>query len=133
MKSIQWRAIAQNSSGASQHRIVVIYDKQSNGALPALTDIFTANSFVSPMNLNNADRFVVIHDEITESIQSSSLNISSSRFSKCNLETIFTGNTGTITDILSGSLFMTIANNGGTITGVVTALDVYARVRYTDN
>lgn len=51
-------------------RILIIYDRQTNGALPAITDILQttdqagANSTTSfsGLNLNNRDRFVVLRD-----------------------------------------------------------------------
>lgn len=135
MKSVQWRGIfhTSNSEPASQHRVVVIYDKQPNGALPSVSDVFSGGTFVSPMNLVYADRFVVVHDEITDSSQSSALNISDKRFTKVNLEALYSGTGGTISANTSGSLLMSVSNNAGTITGTVTAVDMYTRVRYIDN
>lgn len=133
IKSVQYRANLFANAPASQHRIVIFYDKQSNGGTPSLTDVFQANSDVSPLNLARSDRFVILVDEVTDSCQSSALNICSHRYVKCNLETVFnTSNDGAIGSIDSGAIWMTMANNGGTITGVVTSADVYARIRYTD-
>lgn len=51
-------------------RVALIYDRQTNGALPAITDIFqdteqnatnTTDSY-SGINLNNRDRFLVVSD-----------------------------------------------------------------------
>lgn len=55
-------------------RIVIIYDKQTNGALPSFNDVFTdqinqtggdvkSNTVFSQINLNNRDRFEVILDK----------------------------------------------------------------------
>lgn len=133
IKSVFYRANLFPNAPASQHRIVIFYDKQANGAAPALTDIFQANSVVSPLHLARSDRFVIVCDEMSDSSQSSALNISNQRHVKCNLETIFnTTNDGAIGSIDSGALWMTMANNGGTITGAVTSADVYARIRYVD-
>lgn len=52
-------------------RIMIIYDRQTNGALPAIADILqttdqatnnTTTSY-SGINLNNRDRFVILRDE----------------------------------------------------------------------
>jgi len=67
IKSVQWRGVFFTNQPACQHRVVVIYDKQANSALPSLTTIFTSNSFTSPLNLSNSDRFVVISDTVTDS------------------------------------------------------------------
>lgn len=52
-------------------RILIVYDRQANGALPAIADILqttdqaTANTTTSfsGVNLNNRDRFVILRDE----------------------------------------------------------------------
>jgi len=51
-------------------RIMIVYDRQTNGALPAIADILqttdqaTANTTgtLSGVNLNNRDRFVILKD-----------------------------------------------------------------------
>lgn len=116
----------------SQHRVVIIYDKQANNAAPLNTDVFQADAITAPLRLAASDRFVVIMDEMTDSSQSSALNICDKRYTKCNLETIFSGTGATISSIVSGSLYMYIANNGGSITGTVTSVDMFVRIRYTD-
>lgn len=53
------------------NRIMLVYDRQTNGALPAIADILqatdqagtnTTDSFTG-INLNNRDRFVILRDE----------------------------------------------------------------------
>lgn len=59
-----------NVPGIDYARIMIVYDRQTNGALPAIADILqttdqaTANttSALSGMNLNNRDRFVMLRD-----------------------------------------------------------------------
>ena len=132
MKSVQFRAILSGQATASQHRIVVVYDKQANGAAPIATDVFSVNTFYSPLSLGRSDRFVVVLDEITDSIQSQTLNISAKRYVKCNLETIFSGTTSGIASITSGSLYMFVANNADPTIGVTSTAYMFIRVRYTD-
>lgn len=51
-------------------RLMIIYDRQTNGALPALADILqttsqtgaNSNTALSGVNLNNRDRFVILRD-----------------------------------------------------------------------
>lgn len=132
IKSVQWRAIFQPAAPASQHRVVIFYDKQANGAAPAITDIMETNAFTSPLRLGNSDRFVIISDEVTDSSQSSSLTISDKVYTKCTLETSYIGTGGTIASIGTGAIWCMIANNGGTIIGVATSVDIHLRVRYLD-
>lgn len=134
MRSVQIRYIVTppGAGGVSQNRFVLVYDKQTNGATPIATDVFTINSFHSPLNLNNAERFVVIFDEITDSCQSQLLNIAGKRYAKIRLDTVYTGNTGTVSDILSGGLFLFCANNSDPAVGNASTSYSYSRVRYTD-
>jgi len=119
-------------SNPSQARFVIVYDKATNGSTPIAADVFDINAFNSPLNLNNSERFVVIMDEISDSCQSNSLNMSGSRFRKVRLDTVFGGNAGSVADINSGGLFMFIANNSDPTVGVASNVYSYARVRYTD-
>lgn len=134
MKSISLRYIHQPTSGGpnSQVRILIIYDKQTNGSLPANSDIIPLAQFIGHLNLSNADRFVVLMDEISESSQSSALTISGKRYLKCNLETVFGGTTNGIASINSGGVYILAANNSDLTVGAVSALWYQVRIRYTD-
>lgn len=79
MKSLRIRgAIAATTNGAAGVnpqfcRLIVVYDKQTNGAVPVYGDVFrdqlssaadvNATIFLSGINLNNRDRFEVIIDD----------------------------------------------------------------------
>lgn len=65
MKSIYIRgfvAPADDSSGPNLARLIVFYDSQSNGTTPTITQVLTASSSVSHLNLDNRDRFKILHD-----------------------------------------------------------------------
>lgn len=133
MKSFQIRYICGSGNPQSQHRVLVIYDKQANGALPTASQVVDTNSFMSPMNLANSDRFVVVMDDISDSQQSSALNISGKRYVKCNLEAIFSGTTNGIASITSGSIFIMVANNADPTIGSVSSFYFTSRIRFIDN
>lgn len=115
-------------------RLLVVYDKQPNGAAPAITDILVSDSIQSPMNLSNSKRFKVIMD-VRDICGANTNIINRSDYRKMPyLNTEYnTGNTGTITDITSGALWAlayytdqagaTSAPNG----------QILFRVRYIDN
>jgi len=79
LKSVRVRGFITTTGNAnaltvpSYHRFLIIYDKQPNGALPVLGDIFLDQSSVaadssvslvtSGLNLNNRDRFEIIMDK----------------------------------------------------------------------
>ena len=41
-------------------RVLAVYDKQTNATAPTVADILEYQQGVSPMNMNNRDRFVVL-------------------------------------------------------------------------
>jgi len=44
-------------------RVILVYDKQTNGAAPVITDVLTASSSIALHNLNNKRRFDFLLDE----------------------------------------------------------------------
>lgn len=133
MKSILLQAVLTNSNGFG--RLLIVYDRQTNGAAPAATDVLTSNTMMAAQNLDNRDRFIILADiypwEQSENIANGNINGSPGgykRFIKCNLETIYGSNLGTVADIQSGGLFIMTNCNGGTIAGE-TGLQ---RVRFVD-
>jgi len=74
MKSVQLRAKFNPTGTANPEpqysRVMIVYDRQTNGAVPSLSDIIQSTTFdgtnstsaFSGQNLNNRDRFVVVHD-----------------------------------------------------------------------
>lgn len=119
--------------GPSQTRVVIFYDRQTNGVAPIALDVIQTETFVGLAQMANSERFLILMDEITDSRQSSALNISLKRYIKCKLETIFTGTAGTVADIITGGIFIMFANNADATIGATTVVDYQARVRYIDN
>lgn len=130
MKSFQYRLQFSAATGASANpnpiRVLVVYDKQSNGAAAAATDILTTNTFVSPINLNNSDRFIVISDLIHES--GAAGPSTGDCYRKLSLEAIYGGNAGTIADINTGAVLLMVASTGS----ASVTYNLYPRIRYTD-
>lgn len=110
-------------------RFLVVYDKQSNGAAPLITDVLQTDSIISFNNLNNRDRFItVIDDTITPDITNSNSGLIGMYSRKINLETIYNGNTGLITDINSGAFYYFVST-----TAVSGGFECGSRMRFTDN
>ena len=108
MKSVLVQGLLATNTGNSA-RVLIVYDRQPNGALPAATDVLTSNTIMAAQNLDNRDRFLILADimpyDQVENISNPSANsgFGYKRYIKCNLETIYSGNAGTIADIMSGS------------------------------
>lgn len=136
MKSVSCRYSVSFSGGEfNRVRVLLIYDRQTNLALPAITDILNTNTFNGHMNLTYADRFVVVADEYTEQSQLQGANfaaISGKIYRKLNLDVMYNGNTGVIANVSTGALYLIVAqDNYGA--GLGQGLFIHdTRVRYTD-
>lgn len=139
MKSVMMRSV---SSTDGPFRIMIVYDKQANGATPAVTDIVDNDSFNAFQNLQNSDRFVIVADEICQGAPIGSIttvspgapdlsHTSCERYQKMNMEELFLGTGATITSIASGALYvMAVAHNS---TAASQSHAIRTRVRYIDN
>lgn len=138
MKSIQCtvQLYVTDTTGLDQsQRILVVYDKQTNAAAPAVTDILTAATVFSPRNLENRKRFTVLMDRCYT--LNASAESGSSRLFKWYRRlrhpiTFNSGNAGTVADIVTGGLYVVLIGNraAGATAG---AIDSYFRVRYLDH
>lgn len=125
MKSVLVQGTLTNTT--AQGRILIVYDRQTNGAAPAATDVLTSNTIMAVQNLDNRDRFIILADiwpyaqdetlcgEVSGAGSAGPMGYK--RYIKCNLETIYGGNAGSVADINSGGLFMMTNCNGGTVGG----------------
>lgn len=129
---MRYNLIRSGSNGPSQARILVIYDKQANYSIPATLDVLQADVMISPLALTNSERFVVLMDELTDSMQSTSLNISGQRYRKIGLPTVYNGAAGTSGQVSTGTIWLFVSSNDTTTGTAATNLDIYARMRYTD-
>lgn len=127
-----------NSTGCHA-KVFVVFDTQPNGALPTMTDILTASTSDSFMNLNNRDRFKVVaqHDVALGPFDNTSTTAYSdsaislvSIYKKIDVETIYDGTTAGIADVQTGSLLLVTIGNNAAAQGYVARLAV--RVRFTD-
>lgn len=128
------------TTGPTKCRVMVIYDKQPNGALPAITDVLSASTSNAFMNLNNRDRFIVIaninetiggvSNVATQSYAQSPNVVNVSLYKAIKMETINDGTGATVGDIQSGSIFLLTVGDqapgaGGAFVGAL-------RVRFDD-
>lgn len=126
MQSLEGRcfiAPTDATTNASITRVVVVYDKQIKGALPTGPDIFSepaVGSCLSPYNLNNRDRFVVLYDNVvptggnlgSAAIALGSPSVAYFQFRiDVSLPTLYDGTGGVIGDITYGGLFVVCCNS----------------------
>lgn len=124
-KSLLMRFNISTTATIGSYRLLVVYDKQANGAVPAITDILVSTAALAPMNLNNADRFVILFDCL---INIQDINLQSV-YRKINMERMHSGTTSAITDVTSGSFLYLKAPIKA---ADAATMDITFRFRYTD-
>lgn len=119
MKNLNMRCYydTQPTSGSGFVRTMLIYDMQSNGVAPTAADVFLNGStpFITmPLNLDNRDRFKVIHDRTRYISAGSGLSDTNmiyykKYFKRLGLPTIYNaGSAGTVADIQTGALYLIV-------------------------
>ena len=130
-------------------RMVIVYDKQSNGSAPTWANIMTSQNIAGTtasdcfamVNLDNRDRFVIIRDQLyipgeidATAGQSYAIGpgvIILNEYIPLKLETLYNGGSaGTIGDITSGSLYAFWIANAANASGVTA--HVAFRIRFED-
>lgn len=102
-------------------RLMLIYDKQPNGAGPVLNQLFAlpgaGNTFLSPLNPAGVPRYQVLHDSFhILTVEGGAANVSDNRYlhvsKKLRHQTKYNdGTAGTIADINTGSLYWLICSD----------------------
>lgn len=138
MGSLLWNmplTLPTTAAGSSPIRLVIVYDRQPNAALPATTDVFTSDNIYAMPNKNNKRRFKILVDEKLEGLSTagpSTLFSSGIRKFKVPMETYYNDvNGGTIADITTGSYIMFTWQSGQIITTNVNG-SVFTRLTFMD-
>ena len=101
------------SAGASQARIMLVHDRQPNGATFAIVDLLENGQVWSFRTMGYRKRFKVLADKSYQMV----LNTANEEHivdlsAQLDLHTMYnTGNTGTITDIDTGSLYLIVMSD----------------------
>lgn len=121
-------------------RYMVIYDRQTNGAFPAMTDILQNNdtgavTLGSSVNITNRDRFVVLRDKQVELDYANQQGAWITEYIKCpSLDVQFKSSSDTIGDITTGAIYLMVFGtyqDGPAFTGAQIQ-SIQSRVRYYD-
>lgn len=137
MKSIYIRAswaLGGASTGGAPLRMLVVLDKQANGAAPAVVDVVATDSFYGFNNISNSNRFLTLFDQVLDPVAAgSSFTTQKVCYKKLNLPVQYNaGTAGTITDIATGSVYIMFSQSGGV--GTANGVAAWnARVRYSDS
>jgi len=128
-------SFAATTVGNSPIRLVIVYDRQTNAALPTITDVFTSDTISTLRNLYNSRRFKILVDQKYDGVSDNgdkSMFASGFRKFKKPLETTYNNtNGGSIADIVTGSFIAYVWQNGNIITANPIAV-LSTRLRFTD-
>jgi len=120
-------------------RYMVIYDRQCNGAYPAITDILRSNDtstqHYSSMSIANRDRFVCLREGTTTCDTAHQQLSQFDLFIKCRLQSQYKASTAgnlTIGDIATGAVYFIVfgALHAGPVQATI--YNFSSRVRYVD-
>lgn len=141
MKSVYWifqAIVAATTTLGGSMRLLIVYDKEAEGAAPTIatgaqTDICNIDDITAQMNLNNRDRFVVISDEMIETIGTAGPQaVFRKGYRKVALPVVFNASAAaTIAAINTGSVYAIVWQNGLATAAATTKLQT--RIRFTDN
>ncbi len=131
---VNYSIVLHTSAVATNVRVIIVSDTQTNGALFAASDLLediTANDAInSPYNLDNIYRFRILSDKRYALCDSGRKNIIVSKFIKLNTPMRFSDTGNGIADILSQSYAVLFISNEATN---VPTVNLHTRMRYLDN
>lgn len=115
-------------------RCMLVFDSQTNSAVFTGGDLLASAAagvdFLSPLNLNNRERFRILWDRTytvdTVSTERATFNF----YKKMKLPVVYDGTGALVDDIQTGSLYLVIMSSDRTTPPI---FDYYTRVRYIDN
>jgi len=132
-----WAMVNSSTTGYGVARVMLVYDRQPNGAFPAIGDIILSQpsasvSDFSGINMANKSRFQMIRDEavVTSGVTGPHAVILH-WFCKGKWEVEFGADAGAITDFRTGAIYL-IAYYTHNYVNVPSIADIHCRVRYYD-
>lgn len=130
MKSIFMRgSVNAQAFGAAQgmSRLIVFYDKQTNGAAPAILDVLVTATVASQLNLNNRSRFQILADQTFFFSNTGEAIREVEVFRNLNLDAQYSGVTASVASIATGSIYMLMLADFSTVD-----YKVSERIRFLD-
>lgn len=140
IKSIKFSAILSMGGSAptsNAARVMLVYDRQTNGAFPSISAILSENVSTAPVfgsgvNMANRSRFVILRDQyFTTNINGTTIE-PINWFIKTKLETQFSSNAGNIGDINTGAIYLVATSLTNSSVCSLQLYQVQSRLRYFD-
>lgn len=130
------------TNGSFLVRLLIVYDKDTNGSVPLINEVLTTNDFGSFNNLDNSDKYCVLYDKIKQINPDGGGAVGGAvhgaiGFWKANIKLNhimkFQGASPSISSITKGAIYAFIAQNGdGNFAGLTTQGQWWSRIRFID-
>ncbi len=129
--SLRYYVVGNASANWIAGRIMVVYDKQANGAIFAIGDLLNATTPVSMRTVGNQMRFLVLYDKNYVLSWNGNSSIIEDVNIPCQNHTEYnTGTAATVADIVTGSIYLIHFTDQATNTAAMTW---YSRYWFVDN
>lgn len=140
MKSVRLSmniSIAGSAPTSNVARVMLIYDRQPNGAFPAFSAILSDNisgapGFNSGINMANRARFVILRDKFLTFDQNGDQIQTVQLYVKTKLEAQFSSNAGNIGDLNTGALLLVAFATASSSGNFLQCSAITSRIRYFD-
>ncbi len=136
ISSLSFRCIVGMNASAARTsiRIMIVKDKQTNSAIYAIGDLLedtTANdALVSPINLDNRSRFIILMDKQLNMSDNWTQLVKIKWFKKLQQKIIYDGTGNGIADLTTCSYSLVLISSEATNTPTITH---FTRLRFIDN
>lgn len=123
------------TSLAVTYRWIIFLDRSPNGVAPLVTDLLETNAFEAFMNLENQERFQILHDKYYDmnyyaAAVTGETQIMATFNKKCNIPCHFSGTAGNIASARTGQIFSLMLNSNTPAAG--SKFESNFRIKYTD-
>ncbi len=115
-------------------RVMLVHDKQTNGAQASATDVLQdatpIDAITSAYNIDNVSRFHILYDKVHALSNGGTSAIHRTIHKKLNLKVRYDGNAGDVTDLSQDSIFLILVADQVTNDPTIS---FQIRLRYLDN
>lgn len=121
---------------AVTYRWLIFVDKSPNGVAPLVTDLLETNTFESYLNMENMERFQILHDRFYDmnandaATPSGETQQMATFNKKVNILCHFSGTAGNIASARTGQIFSLMMNSNAPAAG--SKFESNFRIKYTD-
>jgi len=137
LRYVQFQYVVRcNTAGVDQQvRVVLVYDRQTNGSAPAFNDVFDVTNVTCARRLENRKRFKILYDRthVLNAIGEAGSQVARRFYRRLRHPVTFnSGNTGLVGDITTGSVYLLFISTQAAGTNAA-LIDYQTRIRYSDN